>query len=480
MEFNPIRNKIRQFTYESLVNELLAILKLQERDTRPSAFWHPLILLKWAMEFAECKRPYKTASRQDVLNLMEMVSKLELSHATFDLRQHGRAHKTFAILAFQQFTYQEKTFVDTFSRQFVLFKQLKHSHDLAAEFEKLSGLSLHQVLQAFYFLHLFIFSDDPTLYKYWGYIDKFIYQGLMDFFGPTFTSTFLDLLTVSRDTIGRAVEEDTRQVKDYNLQVFDVSFFTRKPLFLYKRTALIPHHAILHQTFGHFIYDYMKHRDEAFTTELGARMERYMKLGLDEIRMPYQDENKLRRMLGKGHKVVDFVLDERVLVEAKAIELKPHVSVNPEDWLLSRELRQTVGKAYAEQMQAVAASLPCAAERYGIIVTYKELFLGDSADMWEQFLEGEALRALGPDYKNRLHIPIENLFIMDLPTWDLLLQVLKDHEVSLVSLLQEVKRAHADPKTKKFYFGMHLHSYPLSQFTHQYLVDARKELKNLC
>lgn len=474
MEFNPIRNQIRQFTYASLSNELLSLLKHQEQQPQFTAFWHPLVLLKWAMEFAEQKRPFKLAQRQDVAKLLRMVEELEMSHATFDLRRNGRVSKTFSILAFQQFTYQEKAFLDTFSRQFVLFKQLKHKYDIAAAFEASTGLSIEQLLKIFRILWAFILNDVSDVYKYHGYIGKPLIKGLIDLYGLEIVLRFINLLSVSRETIQSAVREDTRQVRDYALQVFDVSFFTRKPLFTYEGTAIVPHRAILNQTFSYFIYDYMKHRDEQFTTELGARMEKYMQAGLVEVGITHTTEGQLRKKLGREHKVVDFVIDGCVLVEAKAIELKPYVSVNPEDRLLSQELRQTIGKAYATQMLSVAKTLPKDVERYGIIVTYKDLYLGNSTDIWEQFLESETLRVFGDLQESQSLLPVENLFFMDLHTWDMLLQVLKENEVSLVSLLEAVKEADSAPRTKLMYFAMHLRCYAVKQLTHQYLVKARE------
>src|SRR5690606_15179994 len=107
MNFKPIRNSIRRFSYQSLTVHLLQILKDQESREGLQPFWHPLILLKWTLEFSGENYPPKEATRKDVVKLLKMLEALEMSHDTFNLKRNGRISKTFTILAFQQFHYQE-------------------------------------------------------------------------------------------------------------------------------------------------------------------------------------------------------------------------------------------------------------------------------------------------------------------------------------------------------------------------------------
>jgi hypothetical protein len=475
MEFNTIRNKIRTFTYDSLASLLLQLLKNQEASERVSPIWHPLVLLKWTLEFAG-QKDSKHATPQDINKLMNMIDELEMTHQTFNMMSNTSFTKTFSILSFQQFSYQESVEWDTFSRQYLLFVGIPGRHSIASVFEKQTGVTVVELLKYFFVLWAFVMNDAFPKEKYRGYLPRGLQALMGQHFGRLTAERIYNLLLISKSNAHTAFLEDKRQVKIYALQTFDTSFFTRKPFFLYRDSTYIPHRDILNQSFSYFIYDYLKANDDDFTTELGARMEKYMKLGLEESNTPFETENELKKRFGREHKVVDFVIDDCVLIEAKAIELKPSVGVDPRDHILGNELRQNISKAYASQMLGVANRLQPGKERFGIIVTYKPIYIGNSADMWEQFLEKETNTVLADDISKLDALPVSNLFLTDLRTWDTLLQVLKDNPIKLADLLREVRDADAIPATKKHFFAMHLSKFKVQLLTHNYLVEARKHV----
>jgi hypothetical protein len=405
-----------------------------------------------------------------------MIDKLEMSHSLFDFTQNN-PRKVFAILAYQQFLYQERATIDSLARQYILFCQINHEYDISNAFEKISGISIKNLLSFFTMLNILVLHDLSQQYRYQGELDDILVRSIGEVIGAKQVVTIIEFLSISKISAKKAIDEDRRHVKQYALQVFDVSIFTQKPFLHIRDKIFIPHRDILNQTCNYFIYDFMKNRDSSFSRELGARMEIYMKLGLNELGIKYQTERDLRVLLGKHHNVVDFFVDECVLIEAKAIELKPYASVNPDDDLLLQELRDTIGKAYATQMLAVANKVKTDKELFGIIVTYKQLYLGNSEDMWEQFLEKETTKRLKNNLELTKPLPIENLFIIDLDTWDLLLQVLKENSISLADLLREVRESDAQPQTKLFFFSMHLKKYNVKALSHEYLAKAQPHVK---
>ncbi|WP_133535893.1 hypothetical protein [Tenacibaculum caenipelagi] len=279
------------------------------------------------------------------------------------------------------------------------------------------------------------------------------------------------MLTVSKDNINEVLNEDNRVLRNYNLQTFEPSLFTRKPYFLHKNKLLIPHKDILHHNFNYFLYEYLKQKDENFTTELGLRLEKYVQLGLNESNQNYTTENQLKKLIGLKENLVDFIISDKVFVEVKAIESKPYVGANPTDKILGNEFRKNLVKAYVKQMVNVAHNLKSQTEYFGIIITYKKLFLGTSEDIWNQFLEEETHKV----WKNNeyLIIPYSNLFVMDIYTWDKLIQVLKDNSsVTLETILRKVKEDNATEETKKFHFSMHLDDYNFTKFDLSYLKEA--------
>lgn len=475
MGFKTIRNKLRTFTLDSVTNEILIILKKFEKDERKQRFWHLLILLKWNLEFSDKKYKAKIATRADIGKLLEQLDKLEMSHNTFNFKGGQSFTKTFTILAHQQFLYQEITWWDSFARQLILFNDLKSKYCIKNSFKNLTNLSISTFLKISYIIWIYSHQNDLITVPYYGYINNDIKRFLINLFSQKELKSYLDLLTVSKENIHEILDEDNRVLRNYNLQTFEPSFFTRKPYFFHNNKLLIPHKDILHHNFNYFLYEFLKQKDEHFTTELGLRLEKYVELGLDESKQDYKTENELKKLVGLNQNLVDFIISDKVLVEVKAIESKPYVSANPTNQILGNEFRKNLVKAYIKQMVNVANNLKTQTEYFGIIITYKKLFLGTSQDVWDQFLEEETLKV----WKRNEHsiIPYSNLFIMDIYTWDKLMQVLKNNSsLTLEIVLEKVRNENRFEETKKFHFSMHLDDYDFTNFDLKYLKEANKRI----
>lgn len=468
MNFKPIRNKLRKFTYDSLCSQLLKILKDSENSDKPIAFWQPLLLLKWTLEFSESDHRRKVVERKHIVSMLNQLEELENSHRPFDLKKNSRVSKTFTILSHQQFFYQEKVWHDSFYRQIIIFSDLNHKHDINSSFKKETGLDILEFIQIFYITWLTIHFDKDEL-SYHGFLREGVRELLVQIFTAEKMDLFLNLMTVSKETIKPCLENDTRQMRNYDLQVFEVSFFTRKPFFLYQNKRIIPHRDILNYTGNFFIYDFLKNRDEKFPSEFGIRLEKYISLGLNEIQLPHIREKEIRSNYNLK-RVPDFLIDEQIIIEIKGIELKPQIAINPIDEVLGNEFRKNLVKAYKDQIIPLAAKLK-KPDKWAIIVTYKQLYLGNSQDLWEQFMSSEI------DEKQTSVLPVQNLFIMDIRTWDRLLQIIKSTRVPLVKILKKVKKDDSKPGSKKFTFNMHLDEYGEVKLDLLYLEKAEQKLK---
>ena len=69
-------------------------------------------------------------------------------------------------------------------------------------------------------------------------------------------------------------------------------------------------------------------------------------------------------------------------------------------------------------------------------------------------------------------LPPENLFIIDIESWDRTLQILKTNKISLVDVLEKIKNIDANPQSKKFNFSMHLDDFKIEKINLLYLLDA--------
>lgn len=101
---------------------------------------------------------------------------------------------------------------------------------------------------------------------------------------------------------------------------------------------------------------------------------------------------------------------------------------------------------------------------------YKELY-------WSQFNE---LFEIGKDkFENSTDshfLPPENVFILDIFSWNTLLQIIKDKKITLIEILEKARFNNSKPETKKQTFSMHLNEYKSKPVTFKFL---EKELKKL-
>jgi len=482
MDFKPIRNKLRTFTFESITNEILSLLKELEINKKIRLpFWHLLLLLKWNLEFSDKNYKAKIANRNDLVKLLKQVDKLQMSHKVFN-PDYGdfKINKAMTILAHQQFLYQNHAWWDTFVRQLILFDEIKHKHCIKSSFEELTKVNLEKFLKISFIIFLTTVSNGKSAlpkaeFIYKGHIAKEVSDLIIQLYGKETFYNYFNLLSISKENIKEFIENDKRSIKNYNIQPFEASIFTRKPFFIYNGKYTIPYKDILKHNFNHFIYEFMKNYDDEFTTELGIRLEKYVKKGLDEIKIEYKNENQLKRIIGRESNLVDYLINDNILVEIKAIELKPYSSINPNNQILANEFRKSIVKGYAKQMINVAKKLNPKEVYYGIIITYKKLFLGNSNDIWEQFLKSESMKICSVD--DLKIVPYKNLFFIDIESWDKLIQILKDTKIKLTDVFEKIKLIDSNPKTKKFNFSMHLEDeFNFQRFDLSYLSKAYKRM----
>lgn len=482
MDYKPIRNKLKTFTFDSVTIEILKLLRLEERDDDLRLpVWHLLLLLKWNYEFVPKKNDAKVAKAEDIDKLMKQVEKLEMSNPLFRFSSVENKNKPFIMLAHQQFTYQNEVFLDTFARQYTLFCDLQSRYDIESSFENLTKIKINTFLQISFVVWCFTFeykklNNSNTRFFSKGALSKDDYKDLLVVFKKEDIDNYLKLLSLFPTKIEQVIKSDNRLVKSYNLQPFEQSIFIRKPFLIFQNSLFLPYKKVLNHNFNHFIYEFLKIKDEKFTTEFGIRMEKYVKLGLDEVKIDYLTEKQLEKKLGLKNNLVDFVTDN-ILIEVKAIEMKPYSGVSPDDKTLAQEFRKSLVKAYAKQMINVANKLKTEKTFYGIIITYKKLFLGNSDDIWEQFLEEETLKIHNKDKLKVL--PHKNLFFIDIESWDYLIQLVKNKNYSITEVLDKIKETDSNPKTKKFNFSLHLsQDFQLGKLNLSYILKSYKESMN--
>ena len=469
MEFTYIRNRIREYETYHLVKEILLLLK--EEEKKDVSHLSPiLLLLKWTFQFSEEKYPYKYASRGDVLRLLKHIYKLEEEKNFFMIHEGVGINKLLNVLSYQQSYLQIKVWKDSFARQNLLFHDLKSRYSIEEVFYKKSGLTIQEFLLLIYILYLYINPDRYGLdWHYNGWINENFFNLTKGLFNESKISSFLRLLTFPTNKKSDVIQKHGK-VKSYDLQPFEISIFTQYPLMLFESRIIVIHRNIFNYTTNFYLYDYLKTIDnEKFSEEFGKRLEKYVEIGLKEINIPYLTENELRNRY--SGKIVDFLVDENILIECKAIEIEPYPNIHPDDKVIINWLKKSIIKAYCNQMLSIVSQND-KDEFWGIILTYKETHFGTGSDAWNSFLKTPTLETCKTNRYTYEKIPPENLFFIDLAVWDKLILIIKEGKASLKEILTKARENNKNDRTKKYLFSNHLDCYDPGPVNQDYLIKG--------
>lgn len=279
-------------------------------------------------------------------------------------------------------------------------------------------------------------------------------------------------MSIDPANVGTKISDFRNKVNNVEFQTMEVSFFTMYPFLLWQNKIRLIHEDVFSHTINYFIYDFLKSKDQNFTTDFGIRIEKYVEEALKELRSNYSTELELKKILIPKSKLVDFHLkDENIFIECKATEMQPMPSVIPTNEYIYNSLKDSLLKAYFEQMLEVSKQINPNSENWGIILTYKEFFWSHYPNLYNIGKDNY------PNIGDNVHLPPENVFTIDLYTWDKLIQIVKNGQVTILDILKKAKQNNSQKETAKQLFGMHLDEYELSDMKLSYLNFEIEQMK---
>ena len=372
LDFGYIRNKIRKYKKADLFRYSINYLKKADLNSERVMLWNVLTLMKWTYLYAEERPPFKNLAPNDFAKLVNMIQKLQENSVQHHIDENNW-ETFFQIVSYQQFYLQLELVKDDFARSICIYNKLSHKYDINNSFAEKTGLSIFEFVQMSFVYWMFM---QPKLHGsnnfYNGYINDGDRQAFTAIFDSSKIDFFLNLLTISNTDANNKIGSYGKSLRSGSLQPFEISVFTMYPLQRIFGKLNIVHSALFNHTCLYYIYDYLKENDENFTTEFGNRFEQYVELGLKEIDADYQSEKSLQSKLSKGERVIDFLVEDYLLIECKGIEQKPIAAVNPFNEVAYRALKDSLIKAYCKQMLNVISKLNLNEDCFGLIITYKD------------------------------------------------------------------------------------------------------------
>ena len=285
-------------------------------------------------------------------------------------------------------------------------------------------------------------------------------------------------------------------------EIYETSPFRSKPLLRIDKRYYLWSIAILDEFIKFGIYDILKFSAKSeFSNCWGIIFENYLKRRLDEYNVSYISEKQLKK---EGYtKQVDFLIKHRsyskslfhkipnfisfkqiifncivtlknifratalvskydlILVEAKGIEASHHTRAYPSDKIMINTYKKDIVKALAQAHEVVEIFKinNLIDEAFLFIVTYKELYLGDGEDVWNEF----AKTSLNNYYRIKdFNIKPENLFFIPINSFDRLLRITDGDIEQMIKILKEVIKQKKG-ETKKYIFEDYLKEFDVTK-----------------
>lgn len=478
--YKQIRNKFRAYSPSSILSGCIGYLYQPAKDEteqltkRP---WLILLLIKWVFideEVILAGRPAVTPKQ--LSELMQMLLSFEskarmpsqYEHYTFFLRN----------VAYQQFIYQHTFSKNSLARQKHLFGGVDKGHLFKAKFYELTGLEINRFLSlSLMLLTRFFDRKNAVISRQW-------FSPVFKHYPPEEVDNFLNCLAVPFSRIPGMLREHDKSNNRRSYEYYEQTPFLRRPLLRIGDDYWCVYPNVLYRTLEHFIYDTLREWDaSSFTQKFGLMFERYVENILSYTGLRYVPESEFAKMLPGSGLLIDFLVadgDANVFVDAKAVEMAYQGKVAHASEVLKDRTRTSILKAI-EQAHEVNKRLrdldqlhPVARSRnhnYLIVVTYKELYLGNGATFYEAIAKAK-IDEICEKYGSTV-IPVEHMYFLTIEELELLAESIKVGKVGLVDALERAKVGDARPETRKFDFTLHLRAWGAMNAP-KYLEETRE------
>lgn len=463
-DYKVLRNKIRNYDPLSIV--LPCITKLHEISKKAVYEnggyypWGLLYLIKIA--FLEGgNNANKTATIGNINCALNYINELA-NESRFLNGEKGGARKFMRTLAFQQFWFQRPITSSDLARQLLIFDGAAATK-MNEEFLAITGLEIKPLLQ--------------MLVSAWsGFIDDSGREYITrEWFAPLGFSeevieSFFRLVALSVDDTKRFFEQHYENTEDKLLQLTEQTPLKQYPFLKINDRYYCYSPYVLQEKIKHAIYDELKRaQGKDFTQAFGVIFENYINRLMDENDLSYIPEIKLKEIF-TGKRVCDAVLeldDAVVLIEVKGVEMHPYAQINPTNAVLTTQLKTNIIKSF-EQIYEFGHLLKHTDEGrtiledkalFAIVVTYKEMYLSDGQDLWDEFLAEPLEAYISEKNIDSTCVSLRNIFFASVKSFEELIKVVIANGNIISEVLRKASEDNSDPVKKKYLFDMHLGPY---------------------
>lgn len=484
-QFKSFLNLLSKFDKEYLIR--IASERLHEIEGLPLQSmsgtypWHLLLLIRWAVEYENKYQyyPHKIKSK-DFIKFINKIQDMESEAFKIFFNKEEAVYgsqKFLRSIAFQQFWLQNQLGKWNIARQLVLLESLSENHPIVVFFNRQTNISVHDFLTLSSIVWVWC-TENPT---------NIILKPSIVFSDTTYSqetiNAYFNLLSKTRKELQEYLVNRKQAVKKPFLQFTEQTPFAKYPFLKINASYIVYSRRLIEETISTFIYSEVKLSNQSLLiNQFADSYERYIAKCLDAGSINYYTENDLKKDYIDS-KITDFLIPLEqctVLLEAKAVDLRPSVKVYPANKQLITELRDSVVKAVIQAYHTAKKvsvnndnlNIPCRTEFFLLIVTYRQLYMGSGRIIWEEFLKDAVLPKLQDEGLDERIIDPERIVVLSIEELELLMGVLRDKKVELSTILEQMVLNNTIPETSKLLFVQHFENHIGEDLSLPLLDDA--------
>ena len=480
-EYKRVRNQLRKYHPSGVL--LAGIYYLNqpaenEFEQLQKLPWMVLLVIKWAFVDEE----YSYSNKKDITNYQfKKILQLayDLGNKVRMPNQYSNAHLFIRNIAYQQFLYQQNLNINKFGRQLDLF--VKNGHFFNDIFFSRTGLHIDRFLElSFAVLARFLLQNEKSVNVSW-------FKTIFSEYSQEEVEKFLFSISINVESIHGELNKSGKSKRE-SYEYYEQTPFAKFPLINIRGIFWCISPMILCRCIENYIYDNLRSWNASkFMDKFGKVFENYVYKSLCYSEIEVTTERQLQNHFGVKNKLVDFIISENnsnIFIDAKAVEMSYQGKVAQVSEIIKDKTKHTIIKAIEQahetnfqifnKQNTANNFLNSCANNYLLVITFKELYLGNGTTFYECIAQ-DNLNRIHNRFPEQIRIPFENMYFITIDELDLLLEAIKNKKVTIVEAIEKAKVADSEPRTKKFDFMLHLKSWGAEQYP-KFLEDSWKNV----
>ncbi|MEX0335913.1 hypothetical protein [Vibrio tubiashii] len=477
-----VKSLLRGYDAADLADALYKYMNAETKDDFERLRRNPwliMLILKW--NFLENRinpESAKILQNNDFMRLLNTA--FELGNLVKMPTEVAHFRNMMRNMAYQQFIYQKPLSTTSVATNHRLFSELPENHRLKTKFKLLTNMNINDFNKCCFAIYAAFTSKGTISIDYFS----LVFEKL----GKDNIETVLDLLSVDLYKAKARVANNDSSNGTYS-EWYEQTPFLKFPIIKHNDNYTCVNIYVLLRTIENYIYDLLKSDSpESFMDSFGKVFEAYLNHGLYYSGSQYIEEVSIKGKLPKGVGVVDFVVNEKVsnvFIDAKGVELPYLGKVSDDPKIILGKVKSSALKAIKQANSlnnyifgSSVSNLDFKETNYLLVVTYKELYLGNGKTFHESIAKA-AIDEIYDDIDSEARIPLSNIYFLSIESFDHLCSIIKRTNMTFSEVIEHAKSNDQNYQTMKFDFRQHLLSLDVAIERPEYLSEAIRDLTDI-